>query len=950
MRRFAALAGLTTCLVLQTTTALATVRYIEITAGSGRTAPAENACPAWVLEVNEDDCSYDGGNPLGLGNSQWIGPVFSAGYYAPGTAPLVFTNTLPLPPVTEPAPELPPGGKVGIPIDRGFIYIDDRDTPAAIDDVIGGTIEFGAFQRNVAVSAAARQVESLDRLIHRIAPIRVSSAADSGDGGHIYTVAQIDLEAAYPAPLLGPLDDEFPSEVASQSTGDISDQPYWVAPGTNGIARLDDAEVVGTRTTVTVWGYSCDDGDGPPGADGCVTGGINWNGDSRAAISNLLLRITTDGDGNISAAEAFQVNEADLSSVVDGNDSWTATRASFSGVATEGPAAFDDRAVLPTSLPSITADVLLNDNPGKAPVTVTIEMQPERGSATVLDSSSAPNRIQYVREGEEETEEVIVYRVTDADGVSATAELHVLVTDPVACADDEVDGQRDTAATAAVTENDSGFDLPPVTIRIISTPDEGTVIVNPDLTITFTPPADTGGIFDIGYRLTDGANRPVTCSLRVNIPALPKAVDDTVGVSQDVALAIDVLENDLELDNTPLDIEIVQEPQRGTAVPDLSAPDRPKVLYTPSAGETGPDTFTYRITDVDNDVSNEATVAITIYGAPVNDLPACVNDEAEVDRGATVTIAVLENDTGLNAEPVTVEIVDVFPTDVGSAVANPDDSVSYTAPTDSGGLVRITYRAREGLNSPVQCSAFVTVDDLPVATDNGVDGLNFGKLVQLTLLGNDSGLTDRPLLLQITDPADHGTLTVCDSEDDGCPGFNAGADPYVTYVYDQVGDYPAVETFRYKVIDADGDESNEATVTITPRNVISAEDDPDGFTYQPSDFRTASGYPITVDVISNDGGVLRTPIKVTLEEAPPGGTAVVNSDNSITYSPSKDYTGVAQFNYRLTDAEGASDLAMVTVVVFPAPVTDTGGSALDWLALLALGTAVGMRLRRRSGR
>ena len=61
--------------------AVAGVRYFDI---SGSTATAENACPAWVPANNQDDCSYNASDPSTAGTEQWIGPVFGAGYYAPG--------------------------------------------------------------------------------------------------------------------------------------------------------------------------------------------------------------------------------------------------------------------------------------------------------------------------------------------------------------------------------------------------------------------------------------------------------------------------------------------------------------------------------------------------------------------------------------------------------------------------------------------------------------------------------------------------------------------------------------------------------------------------------------------------------------------------------------------------------------------------------------------------
>lgn len=936
--------------------AAATVRYAEIAAGTA-TAPAENGCPAWVLEGRGDDCSYAGGAPLDLDYSQWLGPLFSAGYYAPLNAPLVFDNAvLPPGPVTAPAPELPLGGKQGIPVTRGFIVIDDRDTPGTgIDDLVGGTLEFGAFQRNVAVSGDKRVIESIDRVIHRISPVRVSGATPNGDGGFDYVVATADGAAAYPDLLTGSttdgggFSDDFPSEVGSQSTADPGDTPYWTLPPSGrGIARLDGTgAVLGTGTAATVWGYSCDNGSDPPGPLGCTTNGINWDGDSRAAFSNVLLRISTDGSGSITSASAFLVGESDISATVPGNDSWVATTLDFAGAATEAPQAYDDRAILTLGLQnSVSVDVLANDLVARRPVkSLEILTPPAEGTATVPASETTPNRIVYTKGSDTESEQTIVYRVTDDDDATATAELRVLVTDAITCEHDEATANRDESVTVDVTANDEGFDIPPVTLSIFNEPDEGTAVVNPDRSITFTPPPDTGGAFEFSYRLNDGSNRPVICLVDVRIPALPQAVDDVAGVSVDTATSIDVLANDLEISDTPLVVAVITPPQHGTATID-STGDRPLVRYMPAAGYTGADSFSYQVTDSDGDASGVANVAVTVFGPPDNDLPACTTDTAETDRGVAVVIDVLANDTGLNAAPVSVEVVSLFPDDVASAVVNPDNTITFTPPDDdTGGLFTITYRAREALHGPVQCLARVRVDDLPVAVDNNIDALNFGKLALIRIVNNDTGLSDQPIELQITQQPAHGTLVTCQEAADNCLGFTPGGLPYVAYTYDDATGYPAVDTFRYRITDEDGDTSDEATVTITVRNAVEAEDDPDGLLTAVEDFRTAVGVPLTLDVLANDSGFLRTPINVVIEGEPAGGSAVVNSDMTVTFTPLPGYVGFGSFTYRVTDADGDSDTAAVTLFVFPGPVSDSGSSAVDPALLAALAAVLAVRRR-----
>jgi hypothetical protein len=70
-----------------------------------------------------------------------------------------------------------------------------------------------------------------------------------------------------------------------------------------------------------------------------------------------------------------------------------------------------------------------------------------------------------------------------------------------------------------------------------------------------------------------------------------------------------------------------------------------------------------------------------------------------------------------------------------------------------------------------------------------------------------------------------------------------------------------------------------------------------------------------IDVLANDSPG-NAPNEVEIETAPANGSAVVQSDDTIRYSPNFDFFGEDSFEYRLTDANGDSDVATVTVGVF----------------------------------
>ena len=78
---------------------------------------------------------------------------------------------------------------------------------------------------------------------------------------------------------------------------------------------------------------------------------------------------------------------------------------------------------------------------------------------------------------------------------------------------------------------------------------------------------------------------------------------------------------------------------------------------------------------------------------------------------------------------------------------------------------------------------------------------------------------------------------------------------------------------------------------------------------------TLQDQALTIDVLENDS-LGNAPNTVAIETEPANGSATAEPDNSIRYSPNSNFFGEDSFEYRLTDANGDSDVATVTVGVF----------------------------------
>lgn len=191
----------------------------------------------------------------------------------------------------------------------------------------------------------------------------------------------------------------------------------------------------------------------------------------------------------------------------------------------------------------------------------------------------------------------------------------------------------------------------------------------------------------------------------VNTPgsgSAPVANNDGYGTNKDVALIVaapGVLSNDADADGNPLTAVLISGPTHGT----LTLNANGSFVYTPAAGYSGADSFTYRANDGTAN-SNTATVTLTVNS--VNNTPKAVNDSATTSRSTPVTITVLANDSDPDGDMLNV--AQVTQGGKGSVTINANQTVTYApARNFKKGTDTFTYTISDGRGGTA--SAAVTV-------------------------------------------------------------------------------------------------------------------------------------------------------------------------------------------------------------------------------------------------
>lgn len=175
-------------------------------------------------------------------------------------------------------------------------------------------------------------------------------------------------------------------------------------------------------------------------------------------------------------------------------------------------------------------------------------------------------------------------------------------------------GSRDIEVLANDSDVDGTVDAS--SVNVTAAPSHGTFTVLANGRIRYTPATDFSGDDELRYTVRDNSSavsNEAVVTLRVNAP--PVAVDDPVTTFLNVPTTIDVLANDSDIDGViePDTLTIIDQPTNGSVSINASH----KVIYTPDTGYTGPDLFTYVVSDNDGVPSNVAEVSVAVIIDPL---------------------------------------------------------------------------------------------------------------------------------------------------------------------------------------------------------------------------------------------------------------------------------------------------------------------------------------------
>ncbi|MCX8844503.1 tandem-95 repeat protein [Vibrio parahaemolyticus] len=417
---------------------------------------------------------------------------------------------------------------------------------------------------------------------------------------------------------------------------------------------------------------------------------------------------------------------------------------------------------------------------------------------------------------------------------------------------------EDTPTIIKVLGNDTfGGDGKVVSLDANNGPANGTVSVNPDGSVTYTPNDNYHGADSFTYIVTSGGVSEST-TVEVNVTPVndaPVAKNDISTTQEDTAVTIDVLSNDTDIDGDTLRIDSASVPSDQGTVEIVDG----KLVFTPAENFNGDAEITYTVTD--GELTDEAKVSVTVN--PVNDAPTIKVDAVEsITEDAvstdTVVATLTVRDTDTPEDQLTVSLEnnsngyfvlvgnEVKLTQAGVDAVNNDelnlkdltisasvsDGVNPTA-NDSDSLIvnrvndapTIKVDAVESITEDAVNTdtvvATLTVRDTDTPEDQLTVSLENNSNGYFVLVGNEVKLTQAGVDAVNNDELNLKDLTISASVSDG---VNPTANDSDSLIVNRVNDAPTIKVDAVESITEDAVNTDTVVATLTVRDTDTPED------------------------------------------------------------------------------------------------------------------------------
>ncbi len=170
-----------------------------------------------------------------------------------------------------------------------------------------------------------------------------------------------------------------------------------------------------------------------------------------------------------------------------------------------------------------------------------------------------------------------------------------------------------------ILANDYGFSDGVSALTIIQEPSNGSVIINTDNSIYYTPNENYVGTDIFKYEICNTYGECGQGNVNIDIvykDYTPKAINDSITTYWTKEKSITCVDNDLELFNPPITLNIEIPSQKGDCYTDGES----TVFYSPGKGYSGADSIKYSICDEDGDYGYAWIIIDLLHDSSSNEI------------------------------------------------------------------------------------------------------------------------------------------------------------------------------------------------------------------------------------------------------------------------------------------------------------------------------------------
>ncbi|WP_254905050.1 beta strand repeat-containing protein, partial [Vibrio alginolyticus] len=483
--------------------------------------------------------------------------------------------------------------------------------------------------------------------------------------------------------------------------------------------------------------------------------------------------------------------------------------------------------------------------------------------------------------------EALTFTATDPSGESVSQTVNFTVAPVADIVADKATVVEDTPTIINVLGNDTfEGDDKVVSLDTNNGPANGTVSVNPDGSVTYTPNDNYHGADSFTYIVTSGG---VSESTTVNIDVTPVndapvATNDNAVTDEDTPVTIDVLPNDTDVDGDKLSIESASVPETQGTVEIVDG----KLVFTPADNFHGDAEITYTVTD--GALTDQATVNVTVNA--VNDTPVVESSIADQTLAEDFTPYSIDLNTAFSdVDNVDGDLTFSVSGNSNIQVAIVNGIATFTPTADWNGSETLTFTATDPSGESVSQTVNFTVAPVAdIVADNATVVEDTPTIIKV--LGNDTFEgDDKVVSLDTNNGPANGTVSV-------------NPDGSVTYTPND--NYHGADSFTYIVTSGGVSESTTVNVDVTPVNDAPVANDDAATTQEDT--------AVTIDILPNDTDIDGDTLRIDSASVPSDQGTVEIVDGKLVFTPAENFNGDAEITYTITDGS-LTDQATVNVTV-----------------------------------